>query len=186
MNLRRNKIGNKGAIAIADWIRKADKNLKRLELERNLIDDEGGEALLRAMQTNWRMQVCKLSYGNVLKQRICRQIVREIEANIKIKELVVPKYHANKHSLEKYEEDDQGPEFVRCALKSCELFKILHLSLPDNMIGRNEMRDIAYVIKRNTPLKTLNLSDNVMDVKAALVLADALCSNSNLRVLDLR
>jgi Ran GTPase-activating protein (RanGAP) involved in mRNA processing and transport len=72
LNLRRNKIGNKGAIAIADWIRKADKNLKKLELERNLIDDEGGEALLRAMQTNWRMQVCKLAYGNVLKQRICR------------------------------------------------------------------------------------------------------------------
>jgi len=98
----------------------------------------------------------------------------------------VPKYHANKHSLETYREDDQGPEFVRCALKSCELFKIMHLSLPDNMIGRNEMRDIAYVLKRNTPLRTLNLSENVVDVKAALVLADALRFNSNLRELDLR
>ena len=54
------------------------------------------------------------------------------------------------------------------------------------MVGRNEMRDIAYVLKRNTPLKTLNLSNNVMDVKAALVLADALRQNSNLRELDLR
>ena len=60
---------------------------------------------------------------------------------------------------------------MRCALKSCELFKILHLSLPDNMIGEKEMMDIAYVIQKNTPLRTLNLSDNVMDAKAAMVLA---------------
>ena len=75
---------------------------------------------------------------------------------------------------------------MRCALKSCELFKILHLSLPDNMIGKKEMKDIAYVLARNTPLRTLNLSENVVDAKAARVLADALCSNSNLRELDLR
>ena len=73
-----------------------------------------------------------------------------------------------------------------CALKSCELFKILHLSLPDNMIGKKEMRDIAYVVSRNTPLRTLNLSDNVVDTKASILLADALMSNSNLKELDLR
>lgn len=49
MNLRRNKIGRSGAIAIANYIRKGDKALTSLELERNEIDDEGGEALLRAM-----------------------------------------------------------------------------------------------------------------------------------------
>ena len=54
---------------------------------------------------------------------------------------------------------------MRCALKSCELFKILHLSLPDNMIGEKEMIDIAYVISINPQLKTLNLSDNTVDAK---------------------
>jgi len=98
----------------------------------------------------------------------------------------VPAYKANNNSLEHYEESDRGPDFVRCALKSCELFKILHLSLPDNMIGEKEMRDIAYVLSRNTPLRTLNLSDNVVDAKAALVLAESLGSNSHLRELDLR
>lgn len=49
LNLRRNKIGNRGAIAIAEYIRKADRRLTQLELERNLIGDEGGECLLRAM-----------------------------------------------------------------------------------------------------------------------------------------
>jgi NLR family CARD domain-containing protein 3 len=75
---------------------------------------------------------------------------------------------------------------VRCALKSCELFKILHLSLPDNMIGEKEMIDIAYVISINPQLKTLNLSDNTVDAKSAVVLADALGSNSHLKEIDLR
>ena len=67
MNLRRNKIGQSGAIAIANYIRKGDKTLTSLELERNEIDDEGGEALLKAMQTNMRMQYCKITYGNPFK-----------------------------------------------------------------------------------------------------------------------
>ena len=184
--MRRNKIGNKGAIAIAEWIRKADRSLTKLELERNLIDDEGGKALLRAMKANMRMEFFKMSYGNPLDDEICREIIREIEANVQIKENVVPIYFGNNNTLEHFEETDRGPEFVRCALKSCELFKILHLSLPDNMIGKKEVRDIAYVLQRNTPLRSLNLSDNVVDCKAAIILSEALCSNSNLKELDLR
>ena len=90
---------------------------------------------------------------------------------MQIKASVVPAYKAAGRSLTHYAESDRGPDFVRCALKSCELFKILHLSLPDNMIGRWEMRDIALVLSRNTPLRTLDLSDNVVDAKAALILA---------------
>jgi Ran GTPase-activating protein (RanGAP) involved in mRNA processing and transport len=54
------------------------------------------------------------------------------------------------------------------------------------MIGEKEMLDIAYVISRNTPLKTLNLSDNTVDAKSAVILADALGHNSHLKELDLR
>lgn len=186
LNLRRNAIGDRGATAIAEYIRKADRTLTVLELERNLIGDEGGESLLKAMQANMRMERCRITYGNPLKPKICRQIVREIEANLQINATVVPVARAKNNSLERYDMTDRGPEFVRCALKSCELFKILHLSLPDNMIGKREMKDIAYVLARNTPLRTLDLSENVVDAKAARVLADALCSNSNLRELDLR
>jgi len=52
------------------------------------------------------------------------------------------------------------------------------------MIGEKEMLDIAYVLSRNTPLRTLNLRDNVVDAKASLVLAQSLGSNSHLRELD--
>jgi hypothetical protein len=37
--LRKNKIGDEGAKAIAKYIRNADKTLKHLDLERNLIND---------------------------------------------------------------------------------------------------------------------------------------------------
>ena len=67
MNLRRNKIGSLGAIAIANYIRKADKTLNSLDLERNEINNEGGEALLKAMQSNMRMEKCKILYGNPLR-----------------------------------------------------------------------------------------------------------------------
>ena len=186
LNLRRNKIGDDGAIAIANYVRKSDRTLVSIELERNEIGDRGGEALLKAMQANMRMECCKMAYGNPMRQKLCRQIEREINANNQIKATVVPAYKHNNNSLVRYEESDRGPDFVRCALKSCELFKILHLSLPDNMIGEKEMIDIAYVLSRNTPLRTLNLSNNVIDAKAALVLANSLGSNSHLNEIDLR
>jgi Ran GTPase-activating protein (RanGAP) involved in mRNA processing and transport len=99
---------------------------------------------------------------------------------------VVPAYRNADNNLDYYEESDRGPDFVRCALKSCELFKILHLSLPDNMIGQREMLDIAKVIQKNTPLMTLNLSNNVVDANAAVILAQALSLNSHLKEIDLR
>ena len=58
LNLRRNKIGDRGAKAIADYIKKGDKALTKLELERNEIGDQGGEALHDAMLTNMRMELC--------------------------------------------------------------------------------------------------------------------------------
>ena len=69
-----------------------------------------------------RIETCKMAYGNPLRQKICRQIEREIKANLQIKTTVLPTYKANNNSLTHYEETDRGPEFVRCALKSCELF----------------------------------------------------------------
>jgi Ran GTPase-activating protein (RanGAP) involved in mRNA processing and transport len=82
LNLRRNKIGDKGAIALADYIKEADDTLTSLELERNEIGDAGGEALLKAMQANMRMECCKMAYGNPMRQKICSLIGREIKANI--------------------------------------------------------------------------------------------------------
>ena len=57
----------------------------------------------------------------------------------------------------KYELIDRGPNYMRCAIKSVELLKITHLSLPDNMLGLEESKMLAAMIKMNPPLKILNI-----------------------------
>jgi hypothetical protein len=52
-----------------------------------------------------------------------------------------------RRNLIRYELEDKGPIYMRCALKSVELLKIKHLSLPDNMIGFEEAKMIASMIK---------------------------------------
>jgi Ran GTPase-activating protein (RanGAP) involved in mRNA processing and transport len=54
------------------------------------------------------------------------------------------------------------------------------------MIGEKEMIDIAYVLAINTPLRSLDISENVVNAKAALILAESLKTNSHLETLDLR
>ena len=54
------------------------------------------------------------------------------------------------------------------------------------MIGEKEMIDIAYVLSINTPLRRLDISQNVVNAKASLILAESLKTNSHLETLDLR
>ena len=119
LNLRRNKIGDRGAMAISNYINLHDKTLTSLELERNQISDVGGEALLLAMQNNMRIEVCRIGYGNDIRSKITRKLKTEIEANKQIKSTVVPEYKKNGNRLNEIKESDRGPSFVRCALKSC-------------------------------------------------------------------
>lgn len=74
---------------------------------------------------------------------------------------------------------------MRCAIKSVELLKIRHLSLPDNMIGFEEAKMIASMIKMNPPLRTLNLEMNNLDAECAKLIAEALKFNSNLAILNI-
>ena len=53
---------------------------------------------------------------------------------------------------------DKGPEHMRCAVKISELRNIVHLSLPDNMLGLEDSRMLSQLIIKNTPLKKLDLS----------------------------
>ena len=86
---------------------------------------------------------------------------------------------------QRYELIDRGPTFMRCAIKSVELCRIRHLSLPDNMLGLSEARMLAQMIRLNPPLQTLNLQINNLDADCAKLFGAALESNSNLQVLNL-
>jgi Ran GTPase-activating protein (RanGAP) involved in mRNA processing and transport len=75
--------------------------------------------------------------------------------------------------------------YMRCAIKSVELLKITHLSLPDNMLGFEEAKMLAAMIRVNPPLRTLNLEINNLDAQCAKLIADALKSNSNLELINI-
>lgn len=92
---------------------------------------------------------------------------------------------ASKFRRMKYEIDDRGQDFIRCAVKTTQLLNVLHLSLPDNLLGFKEAQLIANMICKNTPLKILNLKKNSFDYKSAAIIGDALLSNNNLKSLDM-
>ena len=82
--------------------------------------------------------------------------------------------------MTKYELVDKGNEFMRCAIKMTQIHNILHLSLPDNMLALEDTRMIADLVKRNTPLRRLNLQTNQLDADCAALIANALIYNSKL------
>lgn len=53
--MRRNSIGDEGALIIAEFMKHNIKSFKKLELNRNIIGEIGGEAILKALKTNTRM-----------------------------------------------------------------------------------------------------------------------------------
>ena len=65
-----------------------------------------------------------------------------------------------------------------------ELRNILHLSLPDNMLGIEDAEMLGQLLRKNTPLQKLDLSQNSLDADCAALLADSLIYNTNLVVLD--
>ena len=55
LNLRKNKISNEGAKKLAAFIKEDDNTLTHLDVERNRIGQDGGEALLEALSTTTRI-----------------------------------------------------------------------------------------------------------------------------------
>jgi len=80
---------------------------------------------------------------------------------------------------------DKGPDFMRCAIKMAQLHNILFLSLPDNMLALEDARMLSQLLKRNTPMRKLNLRDNQLDADCAALIGNALIYNDKLEALDI-
>lgn len=88
-----------------------------------------------------------------------RIIDREVKANIQA-DSYAQKRKETGGTHHNYELIDKGPDYMRCAIKMAQLHNILFLSLPDNMLALEDARMLAQLLKRNTPLRKLNLRDN--------------------------
>ena len=156
LNLRKNFISNKGATKLSQFIRTGDSALTHLDLERNYIGDDGGVALLKALSENYRMISCALKYGNPISDKLGLTLRREITANIQA--LEYERTHKHLDSTARFQLIDKGPDHMRCAIKMTELRNIVHLSLPDNMLGLEDARMLSDLLVLNTPLQKLDLS----------------------------
>ena len=81
ISLRRNKIGNKGAEALAEFIMLNTSHLTYLEISRNKIGDEGGAKILEAMKKNTMIVTLLIDFGNEIKDSIAHKLELEVQAN---------------------------------------------------------------------------------------------------------
>ena len=58
LNLRRNLISNQGAIMIGTFISDCDETLTHLDVTRNRIGQDGGQAILEALNATTRIVDC--------------------------------------------------------------------------------------------------------------------------------
>ena len=82
LNLRRNKIGNDGAKALARFLKDYDLSITHIDVTRNRIGADGGQALLDALYTTTRIVECEIKYGNPISSKMGRIFEREIKANL--------------------------------------------------------------------------------------------------------
>lgn len=88
----------------------------------------------------------------------------EVAANLQIiNNRTVVKMPSSKVTItkHKYELIDSGPVYLRSAIKTVVELKLVHLSLPDNLLGYQEAKTIAAMIDSNPPLKHLDLRNNL-------------------------
>jgi hypothetical protein len=124
----------------------------------------------------------ELKANSQIKRNLKKELGQDMNT---IKDVLSNKEVANKFKKMKYEIVDRGPEYMRCAVKTTHLLNVLNLSLPDNLLGFHEAQLIADLLRKDPPLRILNLTRNCFDHKAALLIGDSLHDNTHLKALDL-
>ena len=56
--------------------------MTHLDVTRNRIAEDGGQSLLDAIQSTMRIVDCKITYGNLISNKMGRIFQREMKANI--------------------------------------------------------------------------------------------------------
>jgi len=80
---------------------------------------------------------------------------------------------------------DKGSEALRCCVKTTHLLNVLHLSLPDNLLGFKDAELLSSMVRKNPALRILNLEKNRFCSDCGFLFGDALQHNENLKSLDL-
>jgi hypothetical protein len=85
INLRKNKITNKGAIMFANFLTHHDNSVVEFDLNRNKISRAGTEALIDALHGSIRITNAKLCFGNKVPLEVENSVNQELKSNTQIK-----------------------------------------------------------------------------------------------------
>lgn len=193
-----NDIGPAGGEAIAKGLQ-VNETLSKLRLNGNKIKNKGGMALAGALQVNTMLEeldlgetdqeiesiiamATVLNYNNTLKSiNLNRPILstRQEETTVHMAKMLKVNVRLREIHLGHYDMRDFGAERLKENL--FDNLNLTHLDLRSNNIARDGGKQLAILLKRNTPLEMLNLAYNRIEDDGAVALAEALASyNTNL------
>ena len=86
LNLRKNKIGNEGAILLADFITNQDSTLLEVDLDRNRIEEDGAQELVDSIHKTIRIEKFQIGFGNLISSYLINAFDQELLSNQQIKD----------------------------------------------------------------------------------------------------
>ena len=179
LNLSCNSIGDDGAKALADALKKCcNIKLTSLNLSSNSIGDDGAKALADALKNCCNIKLTSLNLSsNSIGDDGAKALADALKncCNIKLTSL-----NLSSNSIG----SDGAKAFVD-ALKKCCNIKLTSLNLSSNSIGSDGAKSLADVLKHCPALGTLDISDNNICVAGVKALAGALKYCKDLHTLDI-
>lgn len=193
-----NDIGSAGGQAIAKGLQ-VNETLNKLRLNGNKIKNKGGLELAGALQVNTMLEeldlaetdleiesilamATVLNNNSTLKSiNLNRPILftRQEETTVHMAKMLKVNVRLREIHLAHYDMRDFGAERLKENL--IDNLMLTHLDVRSNNITRDGAKQLAILLKRNTPLELLNLAYNRIEDDGAVALAEALASyNTNL------
>ncbi|XP_066496807.1 NLR family CARD domain-containing protein 3 [Tiliqua scincoides] len=171
LDLRSNSIGPQGAKALADSL-KINQYLLSLNLQNNMVKEDGTKFLAEALLNNHTLMTLHLQKNSVGPQG-SKKIAEALKKNWALKELILSSNCVG----------DAGSAALAEGLKvNCTL---LTLDLQSNSISDVGVTALTRALSSNQGLTSLNLRENSISQEGAREIANSLRANSTLRNLDL-
>ncbi|XP_043945257.1 NLR family CARD domain-containing protein 3 [Protopterus annectens] len=172
ISLADNKIGNKGAKAVARSLL-VNRSLRLLDMRNNCIGPKGAKALSDALKINQGLVSLNLQ-NNKIGEEGAVYVAEAIQCNRKLTSL-----HLQKNLI-----GHEGAKRIAEALKYSS--SLLELILASNCVGDVGVTALAEALKVNRTLITLDLQSNSISNKGISALTEALKYNQGLINLNLR
>ena len=188
LQLTANKIGDEGAIAIAECLHVC--SIKSIDLSLNQISDEGASALLsKTLKKSITLSLFGNNISSIQSDDDNSMKMLSISGSLGDRGIACVKSYFDKEMsletlhLKSCENTFKGLESIVSMMRKCTL--LLSVTLSDCNVDDNGVNLLASYLSHYNRLHTLDLSKNKIGSVGAQVLAKALKSTDQLEKLDL-